>query len=231
MKKEEKKIEEKTADEEGKEKNEQIEYLRHERGKMAWWDGLDDSNFVKSNFSERCSCVAINGTTTIMLEESLRFSFHTPDHSISLLFSTNPSPTYVALGSQGRYYVKFSRGISKWVGPDTMGKILREGNKNVRTIAFGEEWESFFIVFEDGCWLSNWNIPHGLSNLLRKRNHSTDLRLVSLGPKQEWFLKAADGKVWWGGVSDNFSNNMREIRDSITEMYFGEHESYFVRYN
>ena len=90
------------------------------------------------------------------------------------------APKYVALGSQGRYYVKFASGKSQWVGPEEMGETLQESNRKVRIVTFGEDWGTYFIVFEDGGWHYDGNIPDGLSNLLKQRDHSRDLHLVSL---------------------------------------------------
>jgi len=32
--------------------------------------------------------------------------------------------------------------------------------------------------------------------------HRTDLEFVSLGPNGEWMLAVRNGRMWWGGLSD-----------------------------
>ena len=75
-----------------------------------------------------------------------------------------PPPEYdVAIGSQDRYYVRFTDGSSQWVGNETMTNMLRDTNRRrVKSIAFGEHWESNFIVYDDGYWQQQ-NIPAGFN--------------------------------------------------------------------
>jgi len=197
---------------------------------------LNNDARIETNFTEKCTCVAIARKTTVMLYESGKYSntyglepfLH---KKLAGLPSYPCKPKYVALGSNDRYYVEYASTPSEWKGPTSMSKILHESNQNIRTVAFGEDYHTFFIVFEGGSWMSNGNIPDGLSKRLKQRNCSGDLSLVSLGPNGEWFLKALNGDSWWGGVPDSFLDEIGEIEDSITSMYFGDDWSYFVRYN
>ena len=92
----------------------------------------------------------------------------------------HPSPTYVALGTMDRYYIKFANGKSEWVGCEDMSKTLQESTRAVRTVAFGEDWDSYFVVFDDGYWAYK-NVPTGLCDQVKKRNSRADLAAVSLG--------------------------------------------------
>lgn len=60
-----------------------------------------------------------------------------------------PSPTFVALGSQDRYYIHFADGKAQWCGPDSLTEVLHETDSTVKCIAFGEDpchvkWPSGF---------------------------------------------------------------------------------------
>ena len=96
-----------------------------------------------------------------------------------------PSPTYVSIGSQDRYYIEFADGESEWVGCDDMSDELKSTSKSVKTVAFGEHWGSYFVVFTDGGYRFN-NVPYALSDLIQnKRKAKGDLKCVSLGPDQK----------------------------------------------
>jgi hypothetical protein len=105
-----------------------------------------------------------------------------------------PSPVYVAMGSQDRYYIKFADGSSQFVGCDDLVKELQQKSnvRVVKTVAFGVDWDSYFIVYTDGWWSSR-NVPIGLTDLIKKRQSRADLHCVSLGPNGEYFLSA---KKW-----------------------------------
>lgn len=111
-----------------------------------------------------------------------------------------PAPNYVAMGSQDRYYISFTNGAREWVGCDEMTKELESSARSVMTVAFGEHWDSHFIVYTDGYWNYN-NLPHGLSHLLKSRKHKADMSCVSLGPNGEYYalvqrMAVCGGVVW-----------------------------------
>ena len=62
-----------------------------------------------------------------------------------------PQPEYAAIGSQDRFvcmYVLWD-GSSPWVDDDAMTKSLREINRRVKLVAFGERSDSQFIVYDN----------------------------------------------------------------------------------
>ena len=63
----------------------------------------------------------------------------------------------------------------------------------VRSVAFGEGFDSHFLVFNDGWWDYDGDIPDGLHRLMDSRKFRSDLTCVSLGPDGEWFLRAQNG--------------------------------------
>jgi len=153
-------------------------------------------------------CISCGGISTIMLYEQggSAWSAGLPKLLYNKLNGRQralPKPTYIAIGSQDRYYIHFADGKLQWVGCDLMMKTLKIiGSRAVPSVAFGEDWESFFIVFSDGGWSYN-NIPQGLVDVLERRGNRADLNCVSLGPSREYYVAAENGRAcWWGGMSE-----------------------------
>jgi len=102
------------------------------------------------------------GDATIMLYESSGWAWTAglPKQLHNTLVGrqkTLPRPTYVSLGSEGRYFIKFAQGASEWVGPEAMTGVLEDRalttkHGGVRSVAFGEGVDSYFLVFNDGWW-------------------------------------------------------------------------------
>jgi len=150
-----------------------------------------------------------------------------------------PSPEYVAIGSLDRYYIRFEDGESEWVGCDTMTERLQdESSGDVGTVAFGNDLDSYFIVFEDGGY-SYQEVPDALQELVQTgRQDSTDgecrspgpLECVSLGPNDEWFLQTKTGKAWWDGMSEDAVDCMAEHCNQISFMDFADDDAYLFLY-
>jgi hypothetical protein len=138
-----------------------------------------------------------------------------------------PSPVFVAMGLQDWYYIQFQDGMAQYVGCDDLTSAI-EG-ESVKTVAFGEAWDSYFVVFANGSW-SYQNIPTGLQDVLKKRNYRKDLVCVALGPAGEYFLKARNGRAWWGGLTEENLDMARQHGDRIQFMDFGDDDAFLYRY-
>lgn len=57
-----------------------------------------------------------------------------------------------------------------------------------------------------------------------------DLQSVSLGPGGEWYLETKNGRMWWGGLSQQAYDDLKGIEDRVTFLDFGENDAYFLRY-
>ncbi|KAL7470846.1 hypothetical protein ACHAXS_011127 [Conticribra weissflogii] len=196
---------------------------------------LCESDHVYSCFSEKVVSMACGGQATILLYENGGWAWTSGlpkllHNKLKGRQRSLPSPVYVAMGSQDRYYIKFADGKSEWVGCDEMGTELKSNSRTVKTVAFGEYWDSFFIVYTDGCGVCK-HIPTALLELLRTRQSRADLECVSLGPDGEYFLSAKNGRAWWGGLTHSNIDSIKEVRDRIKFMDFGDGDSYFVRYS
>jgi hypothetical protein len=151
---------------------------------------------------------------------------------MAVLMRNGSPPTYVSLGSKGRYYASFEDGKKVWEGPDTMDIFFLK--KPVRCIAFGRTVDDFIVVYDDGTWKKSGSIPHDLSNILETINNG--ISCITLGVNGEYFVKDCYGKMWWGGLSDMVNQVLDEVMEEdggveIEFMDFGSfQDSYFLIY-
>ena len=180
--------------------------------------------------------VAINGRACVLLYSSGAW-VATKDVPKALqrnLERKEGKPIYVSLGLNGKYFVQFEDGDYFWEGPSDLNEYLRKGK--LRCVSFGDQRDTFFIVNTDGSWYYQGSgIPQDLEDLVSKdRDGKSDLTLVSLGPNGEYFVRARNKKMWWGGLTTELEDLVEEI---VTEekkvpvfIDFGKSGSYFVCY-
>jgi hypothetical protein len=180
-------------------------------------------------------------------------------HKLSQLRSNtkmSSRPSYVSLGSKDRFYCAFHDGTYCLKGPKSLEKELKRCfaasvsavsavppmlqpqhvpplSHMPVSVAFGSTWESWFVVFPDGSWKFQGKIPADLSHKLASRKDRGDLVRVTLGPSGEWFVKARNGRMWWGGLTDAADASIqRLLKDhELCFLDFGEDGSYFVSYD
>ena len=105
----------------------------------------------------------------------------------------------------------------------------------MKSVAFGEDWDSYFVVFTDGWWGYS-DVPQSLTDTIQKRDKRADLDFVSLGPSGEWFLSAKNGRMWWIGPyqldsdQEAFKENTESLAGRIKRIHFGLNGSYVIRY-
>jgi hypothetical protein len=122
--------------------------------------------------------------------------------------------------------VKFADGTSQWNGGFD---DVEPNHGGLATVAFGED-DVWFLVYKDGWWQNSGSVPEGLTDIINKRGRRADLACVTLGPTGQWFIKANNGKAWWGGISDENEDTIRPYKDRITNIIFGDDDNLFVRY-
>jgi len=69
---------------------------------------------------------------------------------------------------------------------------------------------------------------------LKERGNLPDLVCVTLGPKGEWFLRAGNGRMWWGGISselDELIQNLLKEDRYLNFLDFGEDGTFFLTYD
>jgi len=173
---------------------------------------------------------------------------HIPKNLEERLFRDDaPFPEYISLGSSDRYFVKFDDETYYFHGPPSLSRTLnkrmvkkqkvkgKKGAKNsvyIASVAFGREFDDFFVVLTDGSWECDGELHEELDKLLNDRGNRDDLVWVSLGPDDEFCLKAKNGRIWWGGVSDEISELLFDITDGneneVDYISFGVDGSYFL---
>jgi len=198
---------------------------------------------IDKSFGSATVSVALNesdGAFVIQEGGGYAFSAGMPDALYNLLQQeknkrrNKRSPAYVALGSEDRYYIRFTDGSSQWsaVDGDNFSESVRAGSSKggIRSVAFGKPG-CWFIVYENGGW-SNLSGSPGLNNKIEARGKRADLKCVSLGPNGEWYLAAENGRAWWGGYSnDSFlESQIKNINNRITFMDFGGNDTFIVRF-
>jgi hypothetical protein len=196
------------------------------------------SDHMNKKFNEQVTCIACGGNATIMLYESGITSM-TTGLTKKLCNSLKkrrqkslPPPEYVALGSRGRYYVRFTDGKSDWVGCEKMKKELIKANRSVKSVAFGNHKDSYFIVYKGGSFSYNKS-PQELEKLISSRKNKNDLECVSLGPDGEFYMSAKNGpqRKWWGGISKKNLAKIEEVRNrGIKFIDFGGGHTFLCRY-
>jgi hypothetical protein len=184
---------------------------------------------------QRMICAAIDGQSAVFLYESglWRATKELSKGLMTLLLRHSSPPTYVSLGSKGRYYATFEDGKKVWEGPQPMDLFFLK--KPVRCIAFGRTVNDFIVVYEDGTWKHSGTIPRDLENLLHSKNGETILvSCITLGVNGEYFLKDRRGNMWWGGLSDVVHEVVDEVLEDGNEIDFMDFgslkDSYFLIY-
>jgi hypothetical protein len=196
-----------------------------------------------NNMGKYIRGVATNGRGTVFLygNGGVAYTPHIPRplyHKLSQMRSSPAKvrPCYVALGTRDRYFVSFHDGTHAFKGPKGLERELKKIKKPPLSVAFGSTWDTFFIVLHDGSWkFQGRGIPAGLERKLSEREDRPDLVCVTLGPDGEsWFMKAENGRMWWGGISDELDENIQELLTTgnfLNFLDFGEDGSYFVSYD
>lgn len=145
-------------------------------------------------------------------------------------------PSYVALGTKDRYFAAFHDGSFNYSkGPKGFDKELKNLSEPPRSVAFGHSYDAFLIVHHDGSYkYQGRGIPADLDDKLAAHTEREQLACVNMGPSGEWFLRTQDGRVGWGGISDDMEKAIQELLDDghfLNMLCFGENGSYFISYD
>ncbi len=198
------------------------------------------------------AAIPTNGDGCVVLRENGAFNVvgHIPKLLEEQLFHDDaPFPEYISLGSNDRYFVKFvdesyyvhgsyslTRALNgKMTEKQKAKRKKRAKNKlSIASVAFGKESDAFFVVFSDGSWECDGGLHDELDKLLTDRGNRADLVWVSLGPNNEFCIKAKNGRIWWGGVSEEIGELLFDITDGNEEVdyiSFGVDETFFLTYH
>lgn len=191
-----------------------------------------------ANMGKQVTCVSTNGRGCVFLygHGGVAYTSHIPKQLYqklkSLKKSNSARPNYIAIGTRDRFYASFHNQTFEWKGPKSLGILLKKVRKPPRSVAFGGNYDCYFVVHHDGSWeCSNKGIPEALDENL---NMVENLMCVTLGPKGEWFIRTENGRLFWGGITDELDELVQSLLEQdryLNFMDFGEDGSYFVSYD
>jgi len=192
-------------------------------------------SLVVKNFDESCKCMAMScDSDDVLMTFDTGIMTHTggiPKAVDDLLQSRQSQPTFVCFGSLGRYYIKFEDGQNDWLGPEGLSRAIRENNSRaIASVAFGRDWDSYFVVFSDGFWCCN-NIPAELAGIIASRSNSDDLQRVNLGPNGECFLMTRDAMSYYGGCAVHTMSSIAQLNHQVVNVVFGGDHACLIRHN
>jgi len=208
---------------------------------------LSDEWEAAWQYDQYISCVAIcDGGTYVQIHKVTREISYTGGLPLELTeFLGNRQrtgrfqPRYVALGSESRYYVEMEGGAVEPVfcGPETLqDEINKTKRGSIRTLSFGVDWETWFIVFSDGSWRYEGNVPEELLNIIyNQRGGKKDLEFVSIGPEGQYFLRTADEKRFLKiadkRILDDIDTYEVKVDGIQTVLFGGDTQTCFLRGN
>jgi hypothetical protein len=202
-------------------------------GTVNSWEYVEGLNF------ENIAAIASNGSATIALHDSGGWSFSRGlpkalHNKLNGRQRTLPSPTCVALGSNGRYFIGFEDGSSEWIGSTAVDAAFENGmlTGEIATFSFGDDDYAYFYVTKSGNY-GYAGVPVGMSELMTSRNHKRDLKAASLGPDGEWFVSAQNGRSWCGGWTDELRDAVWDIEregGTVTFIEFGDDGTFILRH-
>jgi hypothetical protein len=131
------------------------------------------------------------------------------------------------MGSEGRYYIEFEDGQYEWVGPERLSKDLKKNDSFVVSVAFGENFDDYAIVWEDGSY-SYSGIPTKAANVLVSNKNKTLLN-IALGPNGEYWINMSH-MSWFQGSTEFLTSMKRKGRD-VKFVDFGSDDTYILRYS
>ena len=101
-----------------------------------------------NNSSSRNSVNDLPSKLAATLKQRQQLAKQSPQEYLFL-----PKPTYVAIGTQDRFFIQYDNGEADWNACEIMSKDLFEEkhtSRSVVSVAFGSEWDSFFEVYSNG---------------------------------------------------------------------------------
>ena len=166
---------------------------------------------MEEKLKERWSSIAIGSSGCVICLKNGRYwrIGNIPQKLFKSLRKAKHKVIYCVIGSDSRYFVRYSNGIAEYTGSKEFTEgLLNSGDKSAVCVTFGPTDESYFILYDDGSTAFS-GLPSQLEALLSERD---DVQRVSLGWQGEWFVKF---KKYW--KCHHFSEEIRERLEGYKE--------------
>mmetsp|Transcript_13979 Transcript_13979/g.17332 ORF Transcript_13979/g.17332 Transcript_13979/m.17332 type:complete len:361 (+) Transcript_13979:468-1550(+) len=198
-------------------------------GSKMWFVGLRSfREEIRNNWKPRKTLdFAVGPDSFLALGVKVKSKYHAWWSNIPKALKTTlrrreyelPAPVYAALGSGDRYFVRYENGSFEWVASKSFSKLIRRFPK-VSQVAFGADWDSYHIVFQDGTQAWN-NIPPQLEKILEKRNdNQPDVCEVSLCPDNPAYFHVVFSDGSWR------SHGIPQVMEK--QLYYGHCKVFFA---
>jgi hypothetical protein len=213
----------------------EFEYSLHEEVSLQADQCLQDI----AAMGKQVTCVSTNGKGCVFLYGvgGVAYTPHIPKSLYQKFKSLKgnskaPRPVYVSISTRDRFYASFLNRTFDWRGPKSLGVVLKKAVAPPRSVAFGANYEAYFVVHHDGSWeCSTKGLPKEMD---AKLSEVDNLMCVTMGPRGEWFMRTENGRLFWGGISDELHELVQSLLEHnryLNFMDFGEEGSYFVSHD
>jgi len=141
----------------------------------------------------------------------------------------HPQPVQVALGCDGQYFMMLDSGRYYWsvFEPEVRDYMDRNTKFGFDHVCLGSNngVSMYFIsTRKNGYFI--WNTPQQFKGLVSK--YQVDA--TALGPNGEWFVRYHGDQIAYGNVGTEFKNAIREFKDRVKSVKFGNNCTYLIRY-
>lgn len=153
---------------------------------------IEDIDRIAKVWSSSVACIALGDACAALLFDSAPPVFSTnfeqkcPQLHAQLASRAEDMPraVFLAIGTEERFYTRFADGKQEWVASEECTADVKL--KPVSKLAFGRDWEDYFILYKDGS--CKWaGIPPKLAAKLQQLTpKSPPVANVTLGPDGEW---------------------------------------------
>jgi hypothetical protein len=189
----------------------------------------DEIKFARSDLM-----FAMGGTATLALNESRipRYTSGLASDLFSLfeLETALPLASYVALGSEDRYFVRFANNpMERWCVKNEELEIilLRE---TVEFVAFGAGCRSYVAKTSTDIYYDS--IPMELEEIIQE---DRPIHSISLGPNGEYFVAWKDGACtggnWLGAKISEALARLKREGCHIRDIKFGDDSAFVIRHS
>lgn len=138
-------------------------------------------------------------------------------------------PLRLSIGTHGRYFVRFSDNTIAYSRDKAFKLQIKQ--EPVNMVAFGEDYDSYIILYLSGKVAVSRVLSALIRVLLDHADKKVTPRFVALGRSEQYFIRFTDHSHW-GNMSEDAEDVIENcLPCHILEVSFGEGDGILVRYN